>query len=591
MLKQRGNVFFSQRNQGILNLMGLSYETNYRALQPTRNIRPTGDRTLLLERPSTVEVYVNGALVDRFRADPGPVDLRDIPLANTSNTVTIMVEDDLGRHEVDQFSLTANIALLAPGLSEMVWAIGFARDSGAEGYSYDFDRPVIGGNWTRGIGNALTVTGGGVATPELVSAGGGAAWPWLGGVVQAELTVSDSDVSGRGEAASLAFSGGPYWPDTRYTTLNLRLDYFDTDFADLADLASQSDTRWSLGGDARINLSDRLSVTAGAQYQDTHSGSGRSTAVFAGLNRRFGEIIASATLRHTDYALRENDTGLFLTLSRRFGSRNYASISHDTLTGTSRMDVRRSRGGGMPNLQARASAVHRDQQTDWLAALGVETSRLGLQLDGSYTPPTPNFDERATLGLRLQSGLAYTGGEWGWGRDPGRGFVMIDRHATLADNDVLVSAGASTRPVAQADEWGPAVLRTEAPHRPLSLRMEALDVEAGYDIGPGRYTLLPGSRTGTRITVGTDAFRTAVATLLLDGEPAVLEFGILTHQTTGQEQAFFTNRAGRAAFNALRPGQYEARFNARPDTRFVFTVSPDSPAYLDLGPINGEPAP
>ena len=579
------------RNQGILNLLGISHETNYRALQPTRNIRPTGDRSLLLERPSTVEIYVNGALVDRFEAEPGPIDLRDIPLASTSNSVTILVEDDLGRREIDRFSLSANIALLAPGLDETVWAIGFARDETADGFSYDLDRPVLGGLWTRGVNNALTVMGSGALTPDLRSISGGAAWPWLGGVAQGEVTLSDADQAGRGHAVALAFTGGPYWPETRYTTLNLRLDYEDNRFADLSDPSSRSDTRWSLGGDARISLTDQLSMSAGAQYQDRHSESGATTTVFAGLNRYFGEIIASATLRHSEFAGRGSDTGVFLTLSRRLGSRNYASISHDTLNQTTRMDIRRSRGSGVPNLQARASAVHRDSQTDLLAAIGVEGSRLGLQLDGSYTPETRATDERATLGLRLQSGLAYTGGDWAWGRDPGRGFVIIDRHATLQMQEVRVSSGAGALPIAQADEWGAALIRTEAPYRPLAIRVDVPEAEAGYDIGPGRYTLLPGRLTGTRITVGTDAFRTAIAVLLVDAEALSLEFGTLTHLDTGTEQAFFTNRTGRAAFNALRPGRYEARLNGRPDLRFTFTIDPGQPAYVDLGPLAGETTP
>lgn len=579
------------RNQGVLNLLGLSYETNYRALQPTRNIRPTGDRSLLLERPSTVEVYVNGALVDRFSAGPGPIDLRDIPLANTSNTVTIMVEDDLGRHEVDSFSLSANIALLAPGLDEMVWAAGFARDADATGFSYDFDRPVLGAMWTRGIHPSLTVTGGLAVTPDLQSLSGGGAWPVWGGVLQGEFTASDGRFSPADGAIALAFSGGPYWPDTRYTTLNLRLDYYGDHFANLTDPASLSDTRWSLGGDARVNLSDRLSITAGAQYQDTHSPDGRSASVFSGINRRFGEVIASATLRHTAYEARDDETGLFLTLSRRFGGRNYASYSHDSLSGTSRFDVRRSRGGGIPNLQARASAVHRESQTDWQSSFGVETSRLGVQLDGAYTPETATLNERATLGLRLQAGLAYADGQWGMGRDPGRGFVMFDRHASLHDSAVQITTGASTVALAQVDEFGPAIIRTEAPFRPLPLRVDAPDAPPGYDIGPGRYTVLPGSLTGTRIVVGTAAFRTAVATLLLEEGPAQLEFGMLENLETGAQQPFFTNRTGRAAFNALLPGEYEARLDSRPGWRFRFSVPDGDAAYIDLGPLTAEREP
>src|SRR5690606_17156677 len=69
------------RMAGAPDLLGVSIERNHQALQPLRNVRATGRRSLTLERQSRVEVYVNGALVQSFLAEPGPINIRDIPLA------------------------------------------------------------------------------------------------------------------------------------------------------------------------------------------------------------------------------------------------------------------------------------------------------------------------------------------------------------------------------------------------------------------------------------------------------------------------------------------------------------------------------
>src|SRR5690606_24682061 len=92
------------RLAGQLDMLGISFERNHQALDPLRNVRAVGRRSLVLERRSTVEVYVNGALVQSFIADPGPINIRDIPLADLSNNVSVVVEDDLGRRELEAFS-------------------------------------------------------------------------------------------------------------------------------------------------------------------------------------------------------------------------------------------------------------------------------------------------------------------------------------------------------------------------------------------------------------------------------------------------------------------------------------------------------
>lgn len=177
-------------------------------------------------------------------------------------------------------------------------------------------------------------------------------------------------------------------------------------------------------------------------------------------------------------------------------------------------------------------------------------------------------------------------GSLGIGRDPGRGFAIIDRHASLEDAEILVSTGGSSRTDARADGLGPAVVSLPAAYRPQDLRIGARGLEPGYYIGPGRYTVVPGALTGLRITVGTEAYRTAVAVLREAGEPLALQYGQIRNLATGAETVFFTNRTGRAAFNELVPGDYEGRLaNGR---TFRFELPDDAPAYIDLGEISLE---
>ena len=576
------------RNTGLMSLLGVSVERNYQAFQPDRNIRPSGARSLVLERRSTVEVYVNGALIDRIQADAGPFDLRDIPLANTSNDVSIVVEDALGRREVDSFSLSADISLLASGLSEFTWAAGFERRDTTTGFDYAFDRPLAGFWYSRGLSERLTASASGAVAHEFTTAAAGLSGAVSGGVARADIAVSHSDRVGEGVAAGLNFRGGPYRLAGRDAELNVRIDYFGRNFANLNDIASLDDTRWSAGGDLRWDISDRSAVNLGLLYQDDHAGLDRAMTVSAGVNRRFGDIIFTATARRSEYRSRRDETGLFLTLSRRFGGRGLASASHDSQSETSRLEYRMSRSDGLPNFSGRASVTRRENETDLRLTARSDGARYAAQLDAEHRPASGGADERTALALRLQSGIAFAGGRFGIGRDPGRGFVIIDRHASLDEAALQVSLGSSLRAAARSDGFGPAVLRFASPYRAESVRINATGLEPGYNIGPGEYRIAPGALTGAYIIVGDDAFRTAVATIERGAAPVALQFGTLTSVETGETRSFFTNRSGRAAFNALRPGRYRAVFAGGDGRGFEFEIDPGAPAYVELGVIELE---
>lgn len=121
---------------GEADVAGISLERRYDALQPLRNIRPTGRRQFVLERPARIEIYANGALVQALEVNAGPVDLNRIPALSLSTNIAIIVEDATGRREIDSFTLANDIELLGAGISEFNVTAGLMRKPSASGFAY-----------------------------------------------------------------------------------------------------------------------------------------------------------------------------------------------------------------------------------------------------------------------------------------------------------------------------------------------------------------------------------------------------------------------------------------------------------------------
>lgn len=73
--------------QAAPDIAGISFFRSYSVLNPQQIIRPRGDRTFRLDRPSTVEVIINGQQVRRLQLAPGNYNLRDFPFAQGGNDI------------------------------------------------------------------------------------------------------------------------------------------------------------------------------------------------------------------------------------------------------------------------------------------------------------------------------------------------------------------------------------------------------------------------------------------------------------------------------------------------------------------------
>ncbi len=77
--------------------------------------------------PSTVDLYVNGVLVRHEQLPPGPFALQNLPVVAGSGSTRLVIRDAFGREQEITTPYYFSTGLLAPGLSEYSYNLGFQR--------------------------------------------------------------------------------------------------------------------------------------------------------------------------------------------------------------------------------------------------------------------------------------------------------------------------------------------------------------------------------------------------------------------------------------------------------------------------------
>jgi outer membrane usher protein len=105
--------------------------------------------------PSTVDVYVNGALLARRGVPAGEFSLHDLPVVSGSGELRLSVRDAYGRERSIEQPYFVAEELLRPGLSAFSVEVGFVReDYGIEDFAYG--RAAAVGGYRRGLTRRLT---------------------------------------------------------------------------------------------------------------------------------------------------------------------------------------------------------------------------------------------------------------------------------------------------------------------------------------------------------------------------------------------------------------------------------------------------
>lgn len=571
-------------------IAGVSISRSYNILNPQQIIRPRGDRTFRLERPSTVEVIVNGQQVRRLQLAPGNYNLRDFPFAQGANDIRLNVLDDTGRSEVLRFNVFLDQTQLAKGLTEFSFNAGVHAPLEQDGPNYSDDW-VMSGFIRHGLSDFVTLGANFQADEFVQMAGVEGMFATALGSFGTQFAYSRADGVGDGIAVQATFQRLIQRANGQADTLNLFAEHRSRYFAPVSfflaenpyefevgggythafssDIYGGFDARYSKGRDANpdvhsyrvstgIRLSPRINLTMEGRYENDSRG--EEFSGFLSVNVRLGR---GSSLR-TEYDSRDNR----------------ARASYQTLSGTGvgsyniTADVERSDFGSGVNVNANYFTNR--------AELGF--SHFGV-FDGDF-----GTSQNQRSSFRLGTSLALAGGSLSVGRPIYDSFAIVKPHRSLRGADVLVEPSPFGYS-ANSGILGAATMPSLSSYSERTIPIDVANAPIGTDIGQGSFKIYPPYRSGYVLEVGSDYNVTAIGVMLdRDGVPVALVTGSAQELSKPDRPAVtvFTNRQGRFGLTGLAPGQWRIEMLDARRSTYLIEIPEDAQGIIRLGEISAE---
>ena len=543
-------------------LLGVTLERAYAELQPYRSVIPQGQRQFTLERPSNVDVLINGLLVERLRLDPGTYDLRSFPFARGANDIVLVIEDDAGAVERLSFTSFFDGALLASGIDEYAVSAGLTSDIEDGSIAYGGGDPVVSAFYRRGLTDDLTAGANVQSDGDTSLVGAEALTATRAGIFEAEAAASVGDAQGYAVNLDWEFPFANLPPNSANRYLGASIEHRSEDFGAIGDFGGTTtdlDLSLRYGQDLPFGLRGAL----GASYGMGRAGNADQYGVSLGLSRQIGSRAVLTTSLGYDDDGRTDDLRAFVGVTFALDRRQRVSASFDTADNRARADyslIDTGRLGGY-GVSLGVEGAEEDGGVDAAAVFTGNRVDVSAAHDTRFDGLGGGMTSQST---RLSAGtaLVYADGAFGLTRSVGDSFAILSPHPTLEGRTVYVDPSRDGD-AGSSGALGPAVQGTLRSYYNQRVSYDVDDLPIGYDLGKGVFELNPPYKSGYRLTVGSAATVTATGTLQdQNGEPLALAVGTLEAEGDPDFPAtqIFTNRAGRFGLQGLKPGRYGVLF-------------------------------
>ncbi len=165
-----GDVFASSGDLGsTLNLGGLSISKVYN-INPYFLKQPLVGFTGSVAAPSNADVFIDGVRVSTAKLAPGSFNLQNINYINGLHNVDLVIRDPFGGEQHISFPYFFNDQLLAKGLQEYSYNLGFIRNNFGQ-TSFDYGRAAASMFHRYGVSDALTIGAGADITARHINIG------------------------------------------------------------------------------------------------------------------------------------------------------------------------------------------------------------------------------------------------------------------------------------------------------------------------------------------------------------------------------------------------------------------------------------
>jgi outer membrane usher protein len=484
-------------------LGGIQYATNF-ATQPNLVTTPRQFVAGQAVVPSTVDVFVNNALVTRQQVPPGPFSFANVPVVSGSGDLRLVVRDELGREQVITRPFYASPVLLREGLTDFSYEFGFLREElGIRSNSYG--SWVGSATYRHGWSDYLTSEIRGEAQDGLHNAGASADYLISRiGVVSGTLAAGRNPV-GTGALWAVAFDRA-----ARPLSFNARSQWTSPDFRQVGQLPGRlPPARQSTAG-ASYALGVHGSVAV-AFVSQSFRDQPDVNLVSVGYNTSVGRFaFVGVSASQTRSTLQS--TNVTLTLTIPLGGRTSINAS-----------ARRTRNSDGTASEELAASVQRNLPAGdgWGYRLrasdsGPRQAELSMQnRAGTYVAEVAELNDQTGVRLSISGGIGIIGGaafmsraitdSFGLVRVPGIPGIRVYAH---------------NQEVGRTDEQGDVIVPRLRPYQKNPIGIEQLDLPLASKIEALSLDAVPYSRSGSVIVFPVRRTRAALLQILLeDGKP------------------------------------------------------------------------
>ncbi|MBT3219617.1 MAG: hypothetical protein HN348_11045, partial [Proteobacteria bacterium] len=575
-----------------LALMGLNVARKF-SLQPYTTYRPVGRFEFFLEQRSLVRIYQNDVLVDSRELDPGTHDIRNFTLSQGANKIQLVILDNSGQVRELDFSTSVSSELLERGVHEYSYGLGFVPTGDTT--VYDWRNPTASLVHRIGLTRTMTFQAYGALNPSDQIFGVGQAMATRFGNLSLDI--------GGGHATNTSFLPAGR---LRYDLVKVRgtseiirsmslgfefrpaeLGRFSEYNTDAPPMLSKVGFTQLLPGSTRLMLDAQHQFGGPVPFKDP-SANVRLSAnshVFRGISATlYGAFIKN----HGADA--EWRAGMSVLANwRRTNQSLRAAVGTSNVGGLSEVlnwnHVTPKIGFGTQNGVTLSNSA---ELQSFNAHSEVATSRGSLGVSHLFSGEAWRLDPTShTTEVFGASSLAFADGVWGISSPVSGAFAVVGRRHRMK-GQVLKVNPVRNKAIARADFLGAAVLPNLTAYTVSELKLDAPRLPVGYELGPGRFHLLPGYKSGIALRGGNEASILIKGILHgPDGEPMPFAMGQVIDlvDLSAPPTVVFTNGAGRFFAEGLKPGRYELKPLVEDVAPVEFTLEPHVEGLLAMGII------
>lgn len=594
-----GDMFNAGKSfQDGTDILGIGITRDF-TLIPTRNVRPKANQSFTLQRTSNVDVVIDGIVVQRLTLGAGSYNLSDIPLAQGTNDVELVITDSSGKTERIQFSVATGNDLLNSGEFEYSLMAGVPSEVNNNELDYQTDQKLIHGYLDVGVLPWLTLGLNGQKREDLYQYGGTALIASSLGVTELSASQSHHPTLDSGQAFRVAFDAefddnNPWQPQ-----LSVFYEYQSENFAGVEsyntiDSPLNQTTHYASAFGA-FYINDDLRAAMTVNYRSGTEDTANYWSVSPSLSGSFFSTPATWSARvnyqNNDVGSDEWNTSLTLSWplsdSTRLVSRYNSEIDQAALDLTYQNNV-----GNTGGMSGYASVVtSRDSDADVDLGVNYSANRFQVIADHATRMESLNEDIRNhSTRLEVSSAIAFAGSSITVGRPVREAFAVVSKHPSLEENNIDIDPtldGESAR--VYSHSASNVLIPDLVAYTPQLISYEVENLPPGYDLGDGAFWLKPGYKRGYQLEIGSDSVLTVMGTLLdrESGSPIPLIAGVATYLGSENQQPieFFTNRNGLFAISGLRPGQYQLTLDTKEKQTVVITLDERSNVLIRLGEL------